>query len=68
MDNEKDIQMAVEKLMKDNGLSKLKALSMLLGKYQSQRRSEEAVIIQRIIDEEKSKNQNMVKGFMKICN
>lgn len=68
MDNEKDIQMAVEKLMKDNGLSKLKALSMLLGKYQSQRRLEEAVIVQRIIDEEKSKNQNMVKGFMKICN
>jgi hypothetical protein len=63
MDNEKDIQMAVEKLMKDNGLSKLKALSMLLGKYQSQRRSEEAVIIQRIRDEEKSKKSEYGEGF-----
>ena len=33
MDNKNDIQMAVEKLMKDNGLSKLKALSMLLRAY-----------------------------------
>jgi hypothetical protein len=63
MDNEKDIQMVVEKLMKDNGLSKLKALSMLLGKYQSQRRSEEAVIVQRIIDEEKSKKSEYGEGF-----
>jgi hypothetical protein len=55
MDNENDIQMAVEKLMKDNGLSKMKALSMLLGRYQSQRRLEEAVIVQRIIDKEESK-------------
>jgi hypothetical protein len=55
MDNEDDIQMAVEKLMKDNGLSKMKALSMLLGRYQSQRRLEEAVIVQRIIDKEESK-------------
>ena len=63
MDNEKDIQMAVEKLMKDNELSKMKALSMLLGKFQSQRRLEEAVIVQRIIDEEKSKKSGYGKGF-----
>jgi hypothetical protein len=63
MDNEKDIQIAVEKLMKDNGLTKLKALSMLLSKYQSQRRSEEAVIVQRIIDEEKSKKSEYGEGF-----
>ena len=63
MDNEKDIQIAVEKLMQDNGLTKLKALSMLLGKYQSQRRSEEAVIVQRIIDEEKSKKSEYGEGF-----
>ncbi|MGA9845853.1 MAG: hypothetical protein WBP64_12995 [Nitrososphaeraceae archaeon] len=55
MDNENDIQMAVEKLMKDNGLSKMKALSMLHGRYQSQRRLEEAVIVQRILDKEESK-------------
>ncbi len=55
MDNENDIQMAVEKLMKDNGLSKMKALSMLNGRYPSQRRLEEAVIVQRILDKEESK-------------
>jgi hypothetical protein len=55
MDNENDIQMAVEKLMKDNGLSKMKALSMLHGRYQSRRRLEEAVIVQRILDKEESK-------------
>jgi hypothetical protein len=64
MDNEKDIQMAVEKLMKDNELSKMKALSMLLGKFQSQRRLEEAVIVQRIIDEEKSKKSGYGKGVL----
>jgi hypothetical protein len=40
MDQEKDIEKAAEKLMKDNGLSKLQALSMLLGRYQSKRRLE----------------------------
>ena len=63
MDNEKDIQMTVEKLMKDNGLSKLKALSMLLSRYQSQRRLEEAVIVQRIIDKEESKKSEYGEGF-----
>ena len=63
MDNENDIQMAVEKIMKDNGLSKMKALSMLLGRYQSQRRLEEAVIVQRIIDKEESKKSEYGEGF-----
>jgi hypothetical protein len=63
MDNEKDIQMTVEKLMKDNGLSKLKALSMLLSRYQSQRRLEEAVIVQRIIDKEEYKKSEYGEGF-----
>jgi hypothetical protein len=34
MDSEDDILKAVERLMKDNKLSKLKALSMLHGKYE----------------------------------
>jgi hypothetical protein len=63
MDNEKDIEKAAEKLMKDNGLSKLQALSMLLSRYQSERRLEEAVIVQRIIDEEESKKSEYGKGF-----
>lgn len=63
MDSEEDIQMAVEKLMEDNELTKMKALSMVLGKYQSQRRLEEAVIVQRIIDDEKSKKSEYGEGF-----
>ena len=62
MDSEKDIMMALEKLMKDNGLSKTEALSMLLGRYQSERRLEEAVIVQRIIDKERTKN-SVREGF-----
>ncbi|HEY7082979.1 MAG TPA: hypothetical protein VH500_25075 [Nitrososphaeraceae archaeon] len=63
MDSEEDILKAVEKLMKDNGLSKLKALSMLHGKYQSERRLEEAVIVQRIIDKVKTENSEFQEGF-----
>ena len=55
MDSEKDIQNAAQKLVKDNGYSKIQALSMLLSKYQSERRSEEAVIVRRLIKVEKSK-------------
>ena len=66
MDSEDDILKAVERLMKDNKLSKLKALSMLHGKYQSERRLEEAVIVQRIID--KVKIQNSRKDFMRTHN
>ena len=55
MDSEKDIQNAAQKLAKDNGYSKIQALSMLLSKYQSERRSEEAVIVRRLIKVEKSK-------------
>jgi hypothetical protein len=63
MDSEEDILKAVEKLMKDNGLSKLKALSMLQGKYQSERRLEESVIVQRIIDKVKTENSEFQEGF-----
>jgi hypothetical protein len=37
MDNEEDIKMAAEKIMKDTKVSKLDVLNMLLGRYQSQR-------------------------------
>jgi hypothetical protein len=55
MDSEKDIQNAAQKLVKDKGYSKIQALSMLLSKYQSDRRSEEAVIVRRLIKVEQSK-------------
>ncbi|HEY7078282.1 MAG TPA: hypothetical protein VH500_01190 [Nitrososphaeraceae archaeon] len=63
MDSEDDILKAVERLMKDNKLSNLKALSMLHGKYQSERRLEEAVIVQRIIDKVKTENPEFKEGF-----
>ena len=53
MDSEKDIEKAAARLMEDNNWSKLQALSTLLSRYKSQRRLEEAVIVQRIIDREK---------------
>ena len=36
MDTEDDINMAAEKIMKDISVSRLDALNMLLGRYQSQ--------------------------------
>jgi antitoxin component of RelBE/YafQ-DinJ toxin-antitoxin module len=38
LDTEEDIERAAEQITKDIGISKLDALNMLLGKYQSQRR------------------------------
>lgn len=49
--------------MKDTGGSKLNALNMLLGKYQSQRRLEEAVRVQTIISREQDKAENYGQGF-----
>jgi len=57
LDSEKDIQMAAEKLAKDNGYSRIYALSMLHSKYQIEKRLEEAVIVRRLIHREKSKEQ-----------
>jgi hypothetical protein len=57
MDSEEDIEKAAERLVRDSRVSKLQALSMLLSGYQSQKRLEEAVIVQRIIDREKSKSE-----------
>jgi hypothetical protein len=54
MDNEEDIKKAAEKIMKDIKVSKLDALNMLLGRYQSQRRLEEAVIVRRTMEKEQA--------------
>jgi hypothetical protein len=55
LDSEKDIEIATERLVKDNGWSKLEALSALHSKYQSERRLEESVIVNRLINGEKSR-------------
>ena len=54
MYNEDDIKKAAEKIMKDTKVSKLDALNMLLGSYQSQIRLEEAVIVRRTIEKERA--------------
>jgi VIT1/CCC1 family predicted Fe2+/Mn2+ transporter len=63
MDTEEEINNAAEKLMKDITVSKLDSLNMLLGRYQSQKRLEEAVIVQKIIEKEKSKPENYGHGL-----
>ena len=64
LDSEKDIEIAAERLVKDNGWSKLQALSALHSKYQSERRLEEAVIVKSLIDREKSRaNAEPDTGF-----
>ena len=63
MDNEDDINIAAEGIMRDTKVSKLDALNMLLGRYQSQRRLEEAVIVQRIIQREQNSLEEYDKGL-----
>ena len=63
MDTEKEINNAAEKIMRDITVSKLDALNMLLGRYQSQKRLEEAVIVQKIIEKEKSKPEDYGHGL-----
>lgn len=63
MDTEEDIERAAEQITKDTGGSKLDALYMLLGKYQSQRRLEEAVRVQTIIHREQDKVEGYGRGF-----
>jgi hypothetical protein len=63
MDNEDDINTAAEGIMRDTKVSKLDALNMLLGRYQSQRRLEEAVIVQRIIRREQDSLEEYDKGL-----
>lgn len=57
MDTEQEIERAIEEIMKDTGVSKLDALKMLFSRYESQRRSEEALRVKRIIDREESKTE-----------
>jgi cell division protein YceG involved in septum cleavage len=63
MDTEEEINNAAEKIMRDRMVSKLDALNMLLGRYQSQKRLEEAVIVQKIIEKEKSKPEDYGHGL-----
>ena len=63
MDTEEDIENAAEQIMKDTGGSKLDALNILLGKYQSQRRLEEAIRVQTIIQREQDKVEDYGHGF-----
>jgi hypothetical protein len=63
MDTEEEINNAAEKIMRDIAVSKLDALNMLLGRYQSQKRLEEAVIVQKIIEKEKSKPEDYGHGL-----
>jgi hypothetical protein len=63
MDNEDDINTAAERIMKDTKVSKLDALNMLFGRYQSQRRLEEAAIVQRIIRREQDTLEEYGQGL-----
>lgn len=63
MDTEQEIEKVAEKLANDNGWSKLKALSILQGRYESERKLEESVIVKRIIDREETKPEKTGKGF-----
>jgi hypothetical protein len=63
MDNEDDINTAAVGIMRDTKVSKLDALNMLLGRYQSQGRLEEAVIVQRIIRREQDSLEEYDKGL-----
>lgn len=60
---ERDIEMAAIKLMMDTKLAQIEVLKMILGRYQSQRRLEEAVIVQRLIDKELSKPEKYGHGL-----
>jgi hypothetical protein len=63
MDTEEDIEKAATKLMKDTKLPKLEVLRMILGRYQSQGRLEEAVIVRRAMEKELSKPEEYGHGL-----
>ena len=63
MDTEKDIERAADQIMKDAGGSKLDALNILLSKYQSQRRLEEAMRVQAVIRREQDRVEEYEHGF-----
>jgi hypothetical protein len=63
MDSEEEIDNMADKLVNDKGWSKLEALSVLQSRYQSERRLEEAAIVQKIIAREESKPKEVDRGF-----
>lgn len=63
MDTEQEIEKMAEKLANDQSCTKLKALSMIQGRYESERRLEEAAIVMKIIDREESKPEETGQGF-----
>jgi hypothetical protein len=63
MDTEEEIEKMAEKLAKNQDWSKIKALSMLQSRYESERRLEEAVIVKRIITREESKPKQVNDGI-----
>jgi hypothetical protein len=63
LDTEKDIEREAEQIMKDVGGSKLDALNILLSKYQSQNRLEEAMRVQAFIRREQDKVEGHGHGF-----
>lgn len=63
MDTEQEIEKMAEKLANDQSCTKLKALSMIQGRYESERRLEEAAIVKKIIDREESKPEETGQGF-----
>lgn len=63
MDTDQEIEKMVEKLADDQNCTKIKALSMIQGRYESKRRLEEAAIMKKIIDREESKPEETGRGF-----
>jgi hypothetical protein len=61
LDTQKDIERAAETLSNEKGCSILEALKMLHSRYQSDRRFEEALIVDRLIDREVEKSGE--RGF-----
>jgi hypothetical protein len=63
MDSESEIENMAEVMAKDEGWSKLRALSVLQSRYESERRLEEALRTKKIIEREESKTSDAPKGF-----
>ena len=62
MDTKIDIERAADQITKDAGGSKLDALNILLSKYQSQRRFEEATRVRAIIRRDRG-TRNKVEDY-----
>jgi hypothetical protein len=62
MDSEAEIINKAEMLARNEGWSKLKALSILHSRYTSERRLEEALRVKKLMDMEESKPKYNDKG------